>query len=299
MLSRRDFLLLGLAATTKTCHGHPGHEWLGLPAQDSQSEGAFIGQEVFDRLIRTAWKSQKVGELTGEVAMSLIGTPYLGGTLELYDDKEVSCVNLRSLDCVTLYETALCFARMYLRGGRKPSDLLEEITLTRYRGGKLDGYLSRLHYTSDWIYDNDRKRVVSDITSTLPGAVRMIKRFDFMNTHPASYRQLKASLDLTKRMAAIEDQISKRNPWYVPNDRVAAIEPLLQTGDIVGIATSTEGLDCSHTGLIQVDNAGARRFLNASSVKKEVVLGERLSEYANKYKKNLGVMIARPLPLRS
>jgi hypothetical protein len=295
MLSRRDFLLLGLAAAAQTCHGHLGHEWLGLPAQDSKSEGAFIGQEVFDRLIHTAWKSQKVGELTGEVARSLIGAPYLGGTLELYDDKEVVSANLRGLDCVTLYETALCFARMYLRGARKPADLLQEITLTRYRGGKLDGYLSRLHYTSDWIYDNDRKRVVTDITPTLPGAIRMVKRFDFMSTHPASYRQLKGSPDLTKRLAAIEDQISKRNPWYVPNERVAAIEPLLQTGDIVGIATSTEGLDCSHTGLIYVDDSGTRRFLNASTGRKEVVLGERLSDYANKYKRNLGVMIARPL----
>jgi hypothetical protein len=288
---------LGLAAATKTCHGHPGHECQGLPAQDSRSDEAFIGQEVFDRLIQTKWKSRKVGELTGEVAMSLIGTPYLGGTLELYYDKEVCCANLRGLDCVTLYETALCFARMYLRGSRKPDDLLREITLTRYRDGKLDGYLSRLHYTSDWIYDNDRKRVVSDITPTLPGAVRMIKRFDFMSTHPNSYSQLKANPDLAKRIAAIEDKISKRNPWYVPNEGVAAIEPLLQTGDIVGIATSADGLDCSHTGLVYIDDAGVCRFLNASSVKKEVVLGERLSGYANKYKKNLGVMIARPLPL--
>jgi hypothetical protein len=81
----------------------------------------------------------------------------------------------------------------------------------------------------------------------------------------------------------------------VPNDSVAQIEPLLQTGDIVGIATYADGLDCSHTGLVWVDKAGVRRLLNASSVKKQVVLGERLSEYANKYKLNVGVMIARPL----
>jgi hypothetical protein len=123
----------------------------------------------------------------------------------------------------------------------------------------------------------------------------MDKRFDFMSTHPQSYRQLKANLALVPKMAALEKAIGARRPWYVPNDQVAAIEPMLQTGDIVGIATSADGLDCSHTGLIYFDDDKVCRFLNASSVKKQVVLGERLSDYARKYKKNLGVMIARPL----
>jgi hypothetical protein len=258
---------------------------------------AFTGKETFDRLLSdaTVWGGLSLGDVIGKVGVALEGVPYVGSTLELGDNREVCCVNLLGLDCVTFYEVALCFARMLRHGGRTPADLTKEITFARYRSGKLDGYLSRLHYTCDWIDDNERKGVVKNLTASFPGAQRMDKKLNFMSTHPQAYRQLKANPSWIPRMAALEDRIAAAKPWYVPNERVAETEPLLQTGDIVGIATSADGLDCSHTGLVYVDDRQVRRFLNASSVKKQVVLGERLSEYAAKYKKNVGVMIARPL----
>ncbi|MFI5385423.1 MAG: N-acetylmuramoyl-L-alanine amidase-like domain-containing protein [Fimbriimonadales bacterium] len=258
-----------------------------------------MGEQVFERIRRRArddhWDALPIGTMIGRIGMALQGTPYVGSTLELHDDREVCCINFAGLDCVTFYEIALGFCRMIRHGGSRHEDLVKEVTFTRYRGGRLDGYLSRLHYTSDWIDDNEKKGVVRNLTPNLLGATRMDKRLDFMSTHPQSYRQLRANPALVPRMAALERQIGARKPWYVPNDKVAAIEPLLETGDIVGIATSAEGLDCSHTGLVYVDESQVRRFLNASSVKKQVILGERLSEYAVKYKKNLGIMIARPL----
>lgn len=283
MLSRRDFLWLSFA-------GAASSSLLGWG--DTKD---FVGDDVFDRILRQfAADNAPIGLLTGHVGMAFLGTPYVGSTLELYDDRETCCVNLKGLDCVTFYEVSFCFARMLRHGRRTHQDLVDQIQLVRYRGGKMDGYLSRLHYTSDWIDDNAAKGIVENLTPKLPGAVRMDKKFDFMSTHPQAYRQLKADPSLVPKMARFEEEISARKPWYVPNDQVAAIEPLLQTGDIVGIATNAAGLDCSHTGLVYVDEAGVRRFLNASSVRNQVVLGERLSEYALKYKKNLGVMIARP-----
>jgi len=268
-------------------------------AFSSDEPKPFIGEDVFKRLLgdsqKAGWDLLPIGRMIGEIGMALRGTPYIGSTLELYSDREVCSVNLTGLDCVTFYEVALCFARMVRLGGRTPDDLIREVRLVRYRGGKLDGYLSRLHYTSDWIYDNARKGVAEDITPNLPHALRMDKRFDYMSRHPGGYRQLKANPGLVPKMAAIEAEISARHPWYVASEHVAEIEPRLQTGDIVGIATSAEGLDCSHTGLVYIDEAGVRRFLNASSVQEQVVLGERLSDYAVKYRKNIGVMIARPL----
>ncbi len=286
MLTRRDFLRLSLIGT--------GAIPFLANARYAEEPEAFIGYEVFERLLKLH-PASSIGANVGAIALALSDTPYVGGTLDLYDDREVCCINLLGLDCVTLYENALGFARMLRHRGRSPEDLVNEITFTRYRGGKLDGYLSRLHYTSDWFNDNEKKGVVRNLTKDLPGAVRMEKRFDFMSTHPQSYRQLKANPSLVPKLAILEEKIGAQKPWHVPNDRVAEVEPLLQTGDIVGIATSADGLDCSHTGLVYVDENRVCRFLNASSVKKKVVLGERLSEYAAKYKKNLGVMIARPL----
>lgn len=258
---------------------------------------------VFDKLLRQSddekWRSLTIGDATARCGLALAGTPYVGATLELDDDREFCVLNLEGLDCVTFYEVSLGFARMIQNGGRTQPDLIKQITRTRYRGGKLDGYLSRLHYTSDWIFDNSKKHIVEDLTPKLPGAVRMDKQINFMSRHPDSYRQLKAHPEWVPKIAALEKEITARKPRYVPNDKVEAIEPLLQSGDIVGIATNMDGLDCSHTGLVYVDGEGVRRFLNASSVQKQVVLGERLSVYANKYKRNLGVMIARPLPAGS
>jgi hypothetical protein len=297
MLSRRELLRLALISSAAAGSAKSG--WASLLSIDGPKP--FVGTDIFAKLtsrVHSAhWDSLAIGDLTGEVGVSLLGTPYVGSTLEQFDDREVCCVDLTGLDCVTFYEVALCFARMIRLGGRTPSDLLKEVTLTRYRGGRLDGYLSRLHYTCDWIYDNARKGVVRDLTPTFAGAIRMDKRFDFMSTHPSSYRQLKANPSWVKGMADLENEISARKPWFVPNSRVAEIEPLLKTGDIVGIATSAAGLDCSHTGLVYVDENKICRFLNASSVKKQVVIGERLSEYAAKYKKNTGIMIARPISI--
>lgn len=285
-ITRREFL--GLAAIS-----------FASRALAIQTGRSFPGSGTFNRLVllaaREHWAKLSIGVAAARCGLALAGTPYVGSTLEIDDVHEDCVLNFEGLDCVTFYESALGFARMIHTGGGTPADLIRQITKMRYRDGKLDGYLSRLHYTSDWIYDNARKGVVTDLTPSLTGATRMEKSFDFMSRHPDSYRQLKANPSLVPKMADIEKAISKRKPWYVPSDKVEAIEPLLYSGDIVGIATTMDGLDCSHTGLVYVDEHGVRRFLNASSVQKKVVLGERLSEYANKYKRNLGVMIARPV----
>src|SRR5437762_1637668 len=148
MLTRRQFLGMSLAACLK-------------PSILAQKRTTFVGEEVFERILVKV-KPGPIGKTAAAVAMELLGTPYVGATLELDDRVESCSVNLLGLDCVTLYETSLCFARMLRHDGRTPADLLREIQFTRYRGGKLDGYLSRLHYTSDWIYDNARKAVVHD-----------------------------------------------------------------------------------------------------------------------------------------
>lgn len=266
---------------------------------DSVDPRSFSGQEVFNRLVekagREGWKTLAVGEIMGRVAMDLRGTPYVGATLELYDDREVCSVNLLGLDCVTLFENALGFARMVKKGKEKPEDLLAEVTFTRYRGGRLSDYVSRLHYTTDWIHDNVTKRVIHDLTPELPGAVPYTRKVGFMSTHPGSYRQLKANPSMVPKIAAIEKEINSRSMKYVPKEKIAAIEPLLKTGDIVGTTTTIEGIDISHTGLCYRDEKGLLRFLHASLTKKEVTLDDRLSGYVNSVSKHTGVMIVRPL----
>ncbi len=258
------------------------------------------GADVFARLARmskeTRWAPLPIGVLVGEIGLALVGTPYVGGTLEVDDDRETCVVNLAGLDCVTFYEVALGFARILRLGAPlTPARLIAEVEKMRYRGGHADGYLSRLHYTSDWLYDNNRRGIVKLASPLLPGAIPLDKELNFMSSHPTAYRQLKAHPEWVKKLAAMEHIWSMRKTMYVPNDVVPMVESLLETGDILGIATSAPGLDTSHTGLCYRDHEGALRILHASSAHKKVELGPRLVDYLASVKKDIGILVARPM----
>jgi hypothetical protein len=172
---------------------------------------------------------------------------------------------------------------------------MKEVAYTRYRTGKVTDYASRLHYTTDWFYDNEEKRVVKSITRELPGALPFTHKINFMSTHPASYRQLKANPKLVPVIAEVEKRLNSRNMFYVPKEKVLGVEPHLQTGDIVGITTTIDGIDCSHTGLCYRDEQKTLRFLHASLTKKEVTLDVSLSDYLAGVSKHTGIMVVRPV----
>jgi len=269
-----------------------------VPGRD-RDPNVFAGQDTFEQLLRLAreraWRELPIGERIGAIGLALRQTPYVEATLELYEDREVCSVNLRGLDCVTFFESSLGFARMLSRDGRTPEALLAEVALTRYRGGRLTDYASRLHYLSDWFFDNEAKRVVRLITRELPGATRLSKRIDFMSAHPEAYRQLRANPDLARRIARVEAEINARDIQYVPKEKVAAAQPLLKTGDIVGVTTSIDGLDCAHSGLCYRDASGVLRLLHGSTTEKAVVLDAELATYLGRVPTHTGIMVARPL----
>lgn len=259
----------------------------------------FAGREVFVRLLglarEQAWRTLPIGERIGAIGIAFLHTPYAAATLEVAEDREVCSVDLGALDCVTFFETAVGFARMLKAGGRTPRALLGQVRFTRYRGGRLRGYASRLHYTSDWFADNARKRVVRLVTRELPGAARLKKRVNFMSTHPAAYAPLAGDRARVRTLARIEDRLSSRPMVYVPKDRVGDAQSRLMTGDIVGITTSVAGLDCAHTGLCYRDERGRIRLLHASTTAREVTLDDELAAYLTRVPTHTGIIVARPL----
>jgi len=271
-----------------------------LTAGSAQVSQVFEGREVFDRVLTQArerrWSDVLIGERIGAIGMALRQTPYVASTLELYDDREVCSVDFRGLDCVTFFELALALARM-LKRERTPDALLAEVTFLRYRGGQLTDYASRLHYLSDWFVDNQAKRVVRLITPELPGAERFTRKVNFMSTHPAAYRQLKASPDQVAKIVLVEAEINARLTHYLPREKVAAAQRLLLTGDIIGITTTIDGLDCAHSGVCYRDEAGVPRLLHASTARNAVVLDEDLATYVASVRTHSGVMVARPIEI--
>jgi hypothetical protein len=287
--------VFALPLASRVPFGHTAH---AAPGDDPKAP-VFTGQEVFDRLLKLAdennWRKLPIGERMTAIGLALRGTPYVGSTLELYEDREVCSVNLLGLDCVTFFEIALGFARMLVRGGTTPQALLDEIEMTRYRDGRVTDYTSRLHYTTDWFHDNQAKGVVTVVTQELPGAEPFTKTIDFMSTHPDAYKQLKADPTLVPRIVEIERRLNKRQMTYVPKEKVAAIESRLRSGDIIGVTTTIKGIDCSHTGMCHRDENGALRFLHASTGEKKVYLDTTLSGYLASVSKHTGIMVARPV----
>lgn len=272
----------------------PANRALPFPDDEPVFEGGELLATIAERAEAENWREKEFGEIVGAVGMSLQGLPYTAGTLE--GDREVCRVSLQGLDCVTFFETSVGIARLVVqREELTAGNLVDEITTMRYRNGTVDGYTSRLHYFVDWVAENRRNGIVSDITGTLSGAVKDSRTIDFMSTHVDAYSQLKSSPENQKRIREIETEINGRERYYLPKRYIGETEKNLQTGDIVGITTSIAGLDVSHTGLCYRDSEGRLRLLHASSTKKKVLLDTDLDAYLAMNAKQTGIIVVRPL----
>lgn len=251
--------------------------------------------EIFKAFI-TMFQGEKdapVADLVIKAGTFFLNTPYVEHTLER--DTEQLVINLREMDCTTLVENSLALARTLKSGNHEFEQFARELEYMRYREGRAEGYTSRLHYFSDWMFVNTQKNLVRDITKDLDGT-ELIKTINFMSTHPQSYRQL-ADSSLIPEIAEQEKEISARTVYYIPKSRVVAVDSRLAGGDIAAITTSVDGLDVSHTAiLIRVDNA--IHILHASSAKGKVIISdETLDDYLIQQKSSTGIIVARPLDI--
>lgn len=233
-----------------------------------------------------------MGPAMVQVGKALLGTPYVGKTLEI-GEKEMLVVNLRGLDCTTFVENTLVMGRLAGEGQWDWDRYLQLLEQVRYRKGKLDGYASRLHYFTEWIRDNQAKGLVRNITEELYG-VTVYKKIDFMGTHRELYPFL-ASDSNYKKMQAIEKELSSAPLCILLREEVAQRESLLQDGDIIALATDIEGLDVTHTGLAIRMDSGRIHLLHASTVGEVVISEEPLAEYLKGVKRNVGIIVARPV----
>ena len=116
-----------------------------------------------------------------------------------------------------------------------------------------------------------------------------------MSTHPESYRQIRENETVRKQIEQIENEISARTTYYIPKNHVAKISDKIQNGDILGITTSIEGIDTSHTGIAVWQNKKLH-LMHAPLAGKEVQISEtNLHDYLAFNKRQTGIMIARPL----
>lgn len=237
-------------------------------------------------------KNLSTSELIVKVGSFFLETPYVGHTLEA--DTERLVVNLRELDCTTFAENCLAISRTIRSGELTFEKFTNELKNMRYRDGKIDGYTSRIHYFSDWIFTNGERELIRDVSQEI-GDMAYPLDVDFMSTHPKSYKQLADHPGLVPIIRKQEKEISQRTMYYVPEENIAAVENQFQDGDIAGITTTIGGMDISHV-VILVRREGRVHILHASSSAAKVLVSENtLEEYLLNGKSATGVMVARPL----
>ncbi|MDL2231760.1 DUF1460 domain-containing protein [Porphyromonadaceae bacterium OttesenSCG-928-L07] len=229
------------------------------------------------------------------IGLFFLGTPYQGGTLNTCTE-ELPVINLRELDCVTFVEVtmALAFLEKYDENSIEP--FVRNLIKLRYRNAEIVDYTSRLHYSSDWLYEIDRTGIVRDVTAQA-GGEKCSFNVSFMTENPSRYPALKNAPQLQKKMKGIEAAINRRTYHYIPQDKIGKSLYKIKSGDVVLITTNIKGLDTSHVGFaILVD--GKMHLLHASLTEKKVVVSENmLHHYVLGNARQTGIMLARVHPV--
>jgi hypothetical protein len=253
-----------------------------------------ICNSTFQFAVDENLKQKPINEVIVEVGKSFIGTDYASHTLEVDGDERL-VINLTGLDCNTFLEYALVFARNVKRGKTTFDDYKKELTLIRYKGGKIDKYPSRLHYFTDWIYDNSKKGIVEDITKKIGGEFLKLD-LSFMSDHPQYYKHLKENPEFVSLIKQQEEEISKRDYYFIPQEKIADIENKIEDGNLLAFTSTVKGLDVNHVGIAVRLDDGRIHVLHAPNVGYKVQISELpLPDYVMKIERDSGIIVVRVL----
>jgi len=232
------------------------------------------------------------GNLVAAIARLFLHKPYKTGILE-QPGRERLMVNLSAFDCTTFVETVLALARCADQGKISSHAFRKQLKSIRYRQGIINGYSSRLHYFSDWLHDNEKKKFVMDLSKNFGGKPHR-KKIHFMTAHQASYPALKNKTQ-SDRIMAIEKNLSRRVLHIVDKDTVNKQVAKIKNGDIIAFATKQEGLDVAHVGFA-VREGKSLRLLHASKKEGGVVISKKtVVSYLKSNKNFTGIIIAESM----
>lgn len=269
------------------------HSCLNIEAKNNNISFKQNDREMLEKIFQlySAEKNLGTGELMVKIGNYFSGIPYVAHTLETTPEQLV--INIREFDCTTFAENCLAIARTIKSENPGFEKFCNELQNIRYHNGKINGYTSRIHYFSDWIYENSRRKVVKDISKEIANTIYPLQ-VNFMSTHPGSYIQLKNDSTLIPVIAAREKEISNHEIFYIPEEKIAEVEKYFNNGDIAGITTGIKGLDIMHVVILKRVN-NRIHILHASTTANKVILSEEtLEDYLRNSKLATGIMVVRP-----
>ena len=249
------------------------------------------------------YQTEPLETILEQTALFLLGTPYVANTLDKSVDEEL-VVNLNALDCVTFVENVMALSMAVRDDSLSMDYFMKKLTEIRYRNNEVVDYASRIHYTSDWMYENERKGLLENISKELMG-IKETKQIDFMSSHQSAYKQLSNNDIMLAKISQQEDIMNSRGGfYYLSKEMIASQAKHIPHMTIVGFVTSIDGLDTTHVGFAyrQKNETGEKSdtdkltFIHASTAKMEVVIDSlSLSDYCLSQKNCKGIIVARVL----
>lgn len=238
------------------------------------------------------YQSEQLETILEKTAEFFLGTPYIAGTLD-QNENERLVINLREMDCVTYIENVLALSLAVHNHNLSQNAFIDNLRKIRYRNNEIVDYASRIHYTSDWIVENEKNNLIINISKELSDK-KETKKIDFMSTHRTAYKQLANDDVMLAKIVETERIINDRGGfYYLPKDLIEEKANDIPHLTIIGIVTAIDGLDTSHVGFAYRKN-GRLTFIHASSARQKVVIDDKtLSEYCLSQKNCKGIIVAK------
>jgi len=267
--------------------------FITISAQVYSDKDVEICNSKFELAVDKKLSDKPINEIISTIGRSFLETEYEAFSLE-QDGEEQLVIHLSGLDCTTFLENTLTLSRCVKKQKTSFDDYQKELTFIRYRDGKINQYPSRLHYFSDWIFNNTKKGIVKDVTKEIGGEPIQFNVF-FMSKNPDKYKHLTKTPSFIPIIAKQEKAINKRKYFFVPKEKVEQIEDKIQNGDLIAITTNLKGLDIGHVGIAVKESDGRIHFLHAPLAGAKVQISEKpLPEYLAAIKKHTGIIVLRP-----
>lgn len=238
------------------------------------------------------YKTETMEIIIEKTARFFLESPYVAHTLDLNTD-EALVVNLKELDCVTYVETVLALSFTACSNNLSMNYFKEMLIKIRYRTNEITDYASRIHYTSDWVFENEKNGLLKNISKGLSG-IKETKKIDFMSAHRNAYKQLANDDAMLEKIGDIENRINDRGGfYYLPKHLIAAKANDIPHMAVIGFVTSIDGLDISHVGFAYHKN-DKLTFIHASTAEMKVVIDAKsLSDYCFSQKNCKGIVVAK------
>ena len=265
-------------------------------AQGRQLDAATADSIKICTLLKNARQQPADVDLPLFFARGFIGKPYVAHTLEVGDEEHL-VVNTRELDCTTLVETVTALTKCAYQKKYTYAAYRAALKAMRYRNGRINGYPSRIHYFTEWITENSKAGLVTEIQQPNPPftSVQTVS-VNYMSQHPQSYKALKAHPEYVPEIRRMEQRVSGQQFRYIPKARVgrsAELRQAVKDGDIIAITCNKAGLDIAHLGFAVWKN-GNLHLLNASQLHKQVIEEPMtLWQYLRQHPSHTGIRIIR------